>query len=299
MCATCGCSDSSSAVLVTDHDHDYEHEHDHAHAHGDKGHSHVDDGHSHDDHGHDHDHRDDDHSHDRDHSHSRALRQIDGFDARTVTLERAVLAKNDELAERNRRRLAERGIVAFNLVSSPGSGKTTLLERTIRDLGNEIPLTVIEGDQATENDSARIRAAGGRALQVNTGTGCHLEAEIVGRALDALRPEDRSVVLIENVGNLVCPALFDLGERAKVAILSVTEGDDKPAKYPHMFAAADLFVINKIDLLPYVAFDVDRCIAHARDVRPGIAVIALSATTGENVTAWYDWIRASRAAALA
>ena len=273
MCATCGCSDPTGAVLVNAHAHDHGHTHDHAHDLG--------------------------HTHDRDHLRSQTLRQIDGFDARTVTLERAVLAKNDELAERNRRRLAERGIVAFNLVSSPGSGKTTLLERTIRDLGAEIPLTVIEGDQATENDSARIRAAGGRALQVNTGTGCHLEAEIVGRALDALRPADRSIVLIENVGNLVCPALFDLGERAKVAILSVTEGDDKPAKYPHMFAAADLFLINKIDLLPYVAFDVDRCIAHARDVRPGIAVIALSATTGENVGAWYDWLRASRAAALA
>ena len=289
MCATCGCSDPTGAVLVNAHAHDHGHTHAHAH---DRAHGHD---HAHD-HAHDHDLG---HTHDRDHLRSQTLRQIDGFDARTVTLERAVLAKNDELAERNRRRLAERGIVAFNLVSSPGSGKTTLLERTIRDLGGEIPLTVIEGDQATENDSARIRAAGGRALQVNTGTGCHLEAEIVGRALDALRPADRSIVLIENVGNLVCPALFDLGERAKVAILSVTEGDDKPAKYPHMFAAADLFLINKIDLLPYVAFDVDRCIAHARDVRPGIAVIALSATTGENVGAWYDWLRASRAAALA
>ena len=289
MCATCGCSDPTGAVLVNAHAHDHGHTHDHAH---DRAHGHD---HAHD-HAHDHDLG---HTHDRDHLRSQTLRQIDGFDARTVTLERAVLAKNDELAERNRRRLAERGIVAFNLVSSPGSGKTTLLERTIRDLDGEIPLTVIEGDQATENDSARIRAAGGRALQVNTGTGCHLEAEIVGRALDALRPADRSIVLIENVGNLVCPALFDLGERAKVAILSVTEGDDKPAKYPHMFAAADLFLINKIDLLPYVAFDVDRCIAHARDVRPGIAVIALSATTGENVGAWYDWLRASRAAALA
>jgi hydrogenase nickel incorporation protein HypB len=280
MCATCGCSDSSGAVLLSAHAHDHDHVHDHAHDHA---------------HGHGHMH---DHDYEHGHLHSQTLRQIDGFDARTMTLERAVLAKNDELAERNRRRLAERGIVAFNLVSSPGSGKTTLLERTIRDLGGEIPLTVIEGDQATENDSARIRAAGGRALQVNTGTGCHLEAEIVGRALDVLRPADRSIVLIENVGNLVCPALFDLGERAKVAILSVTEGDDKPAKYPHMFAAAELFVINKIDLLPYVAFDVERCIAHARDVRPGIAVIALSATTGENVGAWYDWLRASRAAAL-
>ena len=159
-------------------------------------------------------------------------------------------------------------------------------------------MVVIEGDQATENDSARIRAAGARALQVNTGTGCHLEAEIVGRALDVLAPGDDSVVMIENVGNLVCPALFDLGEHAKVAILSVTEGDDKPAKYPHMFAAADLFIINKIDLLPYVDFDVDRCIAHARSVKPGLRAIVLSARNGQNLEEWYDWLRARRTYAI-
>jgi hydrogenase nickel incorporation protein HypB len=208
-----------------------------------------------------------------------------------------VLAKNDALAARNRRWFAEAGIVALNLVSSPGSGKTSLLERTIRELGAEVPMVVIEGDQATENDSARIRAAGARALQVNTGTGCHLEADMIARALDELGPGSNSVVMIENVGNLVCPALFDLGEQAKVAILSVTEGDDKPAKYPHMFAAADLFVINKIDLLPYVDFDVARCIAHARAVRPGLQALVLSAKTGENIGAWYDWIRRARAAA--
>jgi hydrogenase nickel incorporation protein HypB len=223
---------------------------------------------------------------------------IDATDLRTIALERAVLAKNDALAGANRRWLDERGIVALNLVSSPGSGKTSLLERTIRDLRAGLPLVVIEGDQATENDAARIRAAGARALQVNTGTGCHLEADIIRRALDVLEPVDDSVVMIENVGNLVCPALFDLGEYSKVALLSVTEGDDKPAKYPYLFAAADLFIITKIDLLPYVDFDIAACIAHARAVRPGLEVIALSARTGENLAAWYRWIHEARAVSV-
>jgi hydrogenase nickel incorporation protein HypB len=238
---------------------------------------------------HDHDHRQD-HGHDPGHSHEHG---------RAITLERAVLEKNDLLAHRNRDWLAEHNILALNLVSSPGSGKTTLLERTIRELSAFVPMTVIEGDQATDNDSVRIEAAGARAIQVNTGTGCHLEANMVRRALDALGPADDSVVMIENVGNLVCPALFDLGEMAKVAILSVTEGDDKPAKYPHMFAAADLMVINKIDLLPYVDFDIRRCVTLARSVRPGIDVISLSATTGENAAEWYSWIEARRPVAKA
>ena len=290
MCATCGCS-ATDAILVTAHDHAHEHGHDHEHGHN---HEH---GHDHDHgHGHVHDHE---HAHDGAQPHVHAVQnghldQLDATDARTVVLERAVLATNDALAAVNRQWFADRRIVALNLVSSPGSGKTTLLERTIRDLGADLPMVVIEGDQATENDSARIRAAGARALQVNTGTGCHLEAGIIGRALDVLAPQADSLVIIENVGNLVCPALFDLGERAKVAILSVTEGDDKPAKYPYMFAVADLLVINKIDLLPYVDFDVKRCIANARAVRPGLEAIAVSAKTGENMDAWYSWIRRSR-----
>ncbi len=269
MCATCGCTPSGGALLVLSSEHDHGDGHVHAHDHGD--------GHVHD------------HAHAV--AHAPALQAVEPH---VVALEQAVLAKNDALAARNRAWFAERGVLALNLVSSPGSGKTTLLERTIRDLGATVPMVVIEGDQATENDSRRIRAAGARALQVNTGTGCHLEAEIVGRALDVLAPADGSVVVIENVGNLVCPALFDLGEEAKVAILSVTEGDDKPAKYPHMFAAADLFVINKVDLLPYVDFDVERCIAHARSVRPGIETIVLSARSGENLEAWYAWLRTAR-----
>lgn len=265
MCATCGCAAGGTATLIAAHDHSHDdgHAHDHTHAHGGV-------------HGHEHD-------------------VIDATDPQTLALERAVLAKNDALAGANRRWFEARGIVALNLVSSPGSGKTSLLERTIRDLHADVPMLVIEGDQATENDAARIRAAGARALQVNTGTGCHLEAEIVRRALDVLEPAGGSVVMIENVGNLVCPALFDLGEWAKVALLSVTEGDDKPAKYPYLFAAADLLIITKPDLLPYVDFDIAACIAHARAVRPGLEVIALSARTGENVADWYRWIRDARA----
>ncbi len=187
--------------------------------------------------------------------------------------------------------LAGRGVLALNLVSSPGAGKTTLLERTIHDLGGEIPLSVIEGDQQTLNDARRIQAAGCRVVQVNTGTACHLDASMIARALQQLDPPRGSVVMIENVGNLVCPALFDLGERCKVVIASVTEGDDKPIKYPHMFRASGLMILNKMDLLPHVQFDVDRCVGHARQVNPRIGVLQLSATRGEGLDGWYDWLR--------
>ncbi len=194
-----------------------------------------------------------------------------------------MLAKNDVLAEQNREWLAERDIVAFNLTSSPGAGKTTLLERTIRDLDDRRPIAVIEGDQETLLDAERIRATGCRAIQINTGAGCHLDADMVHRALHALDPEPGSLLFIENVGNLVCPALFDLGERAMVVVISVTEGADKPLKYPHMFAAAELVLINKIDLLPYVDFDIDVCAAYARSVNPRAKVLPVSATTGEGI----------------
>ena len=190
-----------------------------------------------------------------------------------VELEARILAKNDALAQKNRAWFRGREILALNLVSSPGAGKTTLLERTIRDLSRELRLFVIEGDQATANDGERIRAAGAPAVQVNTGAGCHLEADMVARGLQELRPTAGAVVMIENVGNLVCPALFDLGERAKVVILSVTEGEDKPLKYPHMFRAAEIMILNKIDLLPHVDFDVTRAIANARQVNPAITTL--------------------------
>jgi hydrogenase nickel incorporation protein HypB len=201
-----------------------------------------------------------------------------------------VLAKNDRLAQQNRDWLAHRDIAAFNLTSSPGAGKTTLLERTIGDLRGRTPIAVVEGDQETLLDAERIQATGCRAVQINTGPGCHLDAAMVRTALDALDPEPATLLFIENVGNLVCPAMFDLGERAMVVIISVTEGADKPLKYPHMFAAAKLVLINKVDLLPYVDFDLDVCTANARSVNPRVDVLPVSATTGQGVASWYQWI---------
>lgn len=212
--------------------------------------------------------------------------------ARMLSIEQGILSRNDALAEENRHWLAGRGILALNLVSSPGAGKTTLLVRTIQALQARVPVSVVEGDQQTSFDAERIRATGAPALQINTGKGCHLDALMVGQALGRLAPPAESVLLIENVGNLVCPAAFDLGERAKVVVLSVTEGDDKPLKYPDMFAAASLMLINKTDLLPYVDFNVDKAIDFALRVNPALVVIPVSATTGAGFDAWLDWVGA-------
>lgn len=211
--------------------------------------------------------------------------------SRMVRIERDILAKNNNYAEENRHYMFERGIFTLNLVSSPGSGKTTLLVKTIEALNGTQPLAVIEGDQQTDNDAARIRAAGAQALQVNTGKGCHLDAHMVGQAMQRLGLQDDSLLLIENVGNLVCPAGFDLGEAHKVVVLSVTEGEDKPLKYPDMFRAADLMLLNKCDLLPYLEFDADLAIAYAHRINPGLKVIRISATRGEGMPQWLDWIR--------
>ena len=282
MCATCGCGDDAGTrvsdlegtvhPLAAPHEHPHPHDHGHDHPH---------------DHGHDHPH---DHSHehpgtpDGGHSHTPDGRTL-------ISLEENLLAKNDLLAARNRGWLEGRGIRAFNVMSSPGAGKTTLLVRTIRELAGELAIGVIEGDQETSLDADRIRSTGRPVIQVNTGAGCHLDAGMLQRALDALNPEPGSTVFIENVGNLVCPALFDLGESARVVVISVPEGDDKPQKYPHMFLAADLVIINKADLLPYVEFDVDSCVRQARSLNPGVDVLTLSATTGEGMDGWLEWIR--------
>jgi len=223
------------------------------------------------------------HPHDHEHPHAHAHTE-------TVALEQKVLAKNDLIAEQNRDWLAERDILAMNIMSSPGAGKTTLLERTIREAARRRPVTVIEGDQETLLDAERIRAAGARAVQVNTGAGCHLDADMVRRALQTLNPAEGSLLFIENVGNLVCPALFDLGEQSKLVVISVTEGADKPIKYPHMFAAAGLVVVNKIDLLPYVDFDLEKFGDFVKSINPGAQILPLSATTGDGTPAWYDWI---------
>lgn len=209
---------------------------------------------------------------------------------RMVKLERDILAKNNDYADENRRHLAAHGIFALNLVSSPGSGKTTLLVKTIAALSGKQPLAVIEGDQQTEHDAERIRAAGAPAIQINTGKGCHLDAQMVGQAMERLTLSDDSLLLIENVGNLVCPAGFDLGEAHKVVILSVTEGEDKPLKYPDMFRAADLMLLNKCDLLPYLSFNAELAIDYAHRINPELKVIRTSATSGEGMDEWLVWI---------
>ena len=216
---------------------------------------------------------------------------------RLVQIERDILSKNDAIAQRNRGWLAQNGIFALNLVSSPGSGKTTLLVRTITRLAGRLPVAVIEGDQQTSADADRIRATGAPAIQINTGKGCHLDAAMVETALERLAPAPDSVLMVENVGNLVCPAGFDLGEAHKVVVLSVTEGEDKPLKYPDMFAAASLMLLNKVDLLPHLDFDVAACLANARRVNPAITIIEVSATSGQGMDAWLDWITQGAAAA--
>jgi hydrogenase nickel incorporation protein HypB len=235
-------------------------------------------------------HRGQPHAHDRVHpQHTHAAGMPVG---RMVRVEQDILAHNNAHARDNRHWFAQRGIFALNLVSSPGSGKTTLLTRTIESLRGRLTVSVIEGDQQTSHDADRIRATGAKAVQINTGKGCHLEAHMVEQALLQLDPAPNSVLMIENVGNLVCPAAFDLGEAHKVAVLSVTEGEDKPLKYPDMFHAASVMLLNKIDLLPYVSFDTGRCMEYARRVNPRIVVIQLSATRGDGMDQWLDWIQA-------
>jgi hydrogenase nickel incorporation protein HypB len=268
MCVTCGCSEGAEVTLTHVGTKEDPAEHRHVLADGTViTHTH--------DHAETHEHHTDNAS-----VHAQTHRT-------TLTLEQNLLAKNDQLAAKNRAWFHEQEILGLNLVSSPGSGKTTLLTRTIRDLQEQIPISVIEGDQATSNDAQRIRETGCNVVQINTGTGCHLEAAMIQKGLDELAPAPRSIVMIENVGNLVCPALFDLGEQAKVVILSVTEGEDKPMKYPHMFRASQVMILTKIDLLPYV----DRCVEYALKVNPNLTIFQVSATTGEGLEDWYNYLK--------
>ena len=255
MCDTCGCGQPDDAVTIRKPG---EEEHQHSH------------------HGHDHSHPHD-HSHSHDHS-------------REIVIETDILAKNNLIAERNRGYFEAKNIFALNLVSSPGSGKTTILEKTILLLKDKITCAVIEGDQQTMSDADRIDATGADVVQVNTGTGCHLDSDMINQGSKKLKLQDDSILFIENVGNLVCPALFDLGEAHKIVIISVTEGDDKPHKYPTMFSVSDLCIINKTDLLPYVDFDVDKCKEYARQVNPNIDFIEISATKGDGMDNWTKWL---------
>ena len=293
MCTTCGCGEGETKI---EGDELHAHEHTHTHADGTT-HSHPHDhAHAHghgDDHDHGHHHPGQEHHGYRPHTHEHPH----GHDhSRTVKLEQDILAKNNAYAAQNRERFATQGILALNLVSSPGSGKTTLLVKTIEALQGRLPIAVIEGDQQTSHDAERIRATGAPAIQINTGKGCHLDAHMVGHALEKIPLDKGSVLMIENVGNLVCPAAFDLGEAGKVVILSVTEGEDKPLKYPDMFRAARLMLVNKCDLLPYLQFDVEQAIAYARRVNPLIEVIRVAATTGQGMADWLAWIEKGAAA---
>jgi hydrogenase nickel incorporation protein HypB len=296
MCATCGCGagevriehgakkDGTHSGHSHDHDHHHGHGHDHDHDHGHHDHDHL---HGH---GHHHDHHHDHGDHSHDHQHA--------SQARIVQIEQDILSKNNAFAASNRARFNGSRILALNLVSSPGSGKTSLLVTTIEHLKSELPIGVIEGDQQTSNDAERIRATGASAIQINTGKGCHLDAHMVGHAADHLQPKPGSVLFIENVGNLVCPALFDLGEAHRVVMLSVTEGEDKPLKYPDMIASSHLMLVSKIDLLPHIDFDVNALIANARKINPGIKALKVSARTGEGIDAWLNFIRQARGLAV-
>lgn len=281
MCGTCGCSDTANAVTITDpetgetqvmrqgsilnapkeaaphdhHDHDHDHDHDHHHHEGD----------------------------DQPHMH--------GPGGEIISLETAVLQKNDQIALKNRGWFEGRGVLALNLVSSPGAGKTTLLEATISALKDELEIAVIEGDQMTANDAERIRKAGAKALQINTGAGCHLEADMISSAVKSLNPGTGSILFIENVGNLVCPAMFDLGEHMKVAIISTTEGEDKPLKYPHMFRASNLVIVNKMDLAPHVDFDEATCLENIKTVNPDAKIILLSAKSSDGMDQWLSFLK--------
>jgi len=306
MCDTCGCGHGDEVTIrkpgETEHNHEHVHTHAHEHEHNGEKHTH-DHTHFHS-HGHEHDssHNHGDHSHDNDHHHhGEGHSHPDSYHdhhadhnhlhGKEIEVEQDILSKNNLLAERNRGYFEAKNILALNLVSSPGSGKTSLLERTIKDLGNEIKFFVIEGDQQTMNDANRIDAAGAPVVQINTGNGCHLDSDMINKAVKELNIEDNSVLVIENVGNLVCPSLFDLGEAARIVIISTTEGDDKPIKYPTMFQSSDICIINKTDLLPYVDFDMEKAKQYAMQVNHHLKFFELSVKTGEGMDAWYNWLK--------
>ena len=273
MCVTCGCSSDENEVKIIKVDGTTV-QHSHSHDHGNGAHVHS--------HSHDHDHDHDHHHHDHSHNH---IKEID--------LERAILHQNDLLAERNKGYFDAKNIFAINLVSSPGSGKTSLLERTIADLKKDISFAVIEGDQQTTNDADRIAALEIPVIQINTGKGCHLDSEMISKAVKELAPKDNSLLMIENVGNLVCPSMFDLGENIRVVIISITEGEDKPIKYPDMFYGSQVCIINKIDLLPHLKFDMAKLKDYAKKVNPNLIFFEVSAYTGEGMASWYQFLKQS------
>ncbi len=270
MCGTCGCGSEENGVSIQsprslknkqieNHVHEHHHHHENGHSH--------------------------DHSHTHDHSHHHKT---------IIEVEQDILLQNDIMAARNRGYFEAKHIFAINLVSSPGSGKTSILEKTLSDLKNEISFSVIEGDQQTLNDANRIDAIHIPVIQINTGKGCHLESDMIYDAVKKLEIKDNSILMIENVGNLVCPSMFDLGESKRAVIISTTEGEDKPIKYPDMFHSSDICIINKIDLLPYLDFDMDKLKSYATQVNPKLEFFEISATTGEGMDVWYEWLRKNK-----
>ena len=295
MCGTCGCGTDDHGITLSrpnkdlvkkevntegdGHGHDHAHHH-HHHHHDGEGHSRAHAHTHHHDHGHSHDHH-----HDNGHG--------AGLKSTVLEVEKNILLQNEVMAARNRGYFEGRNIFALNLVSSPGSGKTSLLERTLKDLKDEIPFAVIEGDQQTMQDANRIDALDVPVIQINTGKGCHLESDMVHQAVKELDLDRNSILMIENVGNLVCPSMFDLGENKRVVIISTTEGEDKPLKYPDMFHSSDVCVINKTDLLPYLDFDMEKLKSYALQVNPELEFFEVSATKGDGMEAWYTWLRSS------
>ena len=292
MCETCGCGESNSfsirkpgEKIENNSNHSHTHTHSHLHDGSEHTHSHSH-AHTHDyNHEHQHQHEESDHAHhhhDYEHKHSHGIE---------IKVETDILQKNNLIAERNRGFFEAKNIFALNLVSSPGSGKTSLIERSIKDLGKDVNFYIIEGDQQTMNDANRIEATGAPVVQINTGNGCHLDADMINKAVKKLEVENNSLLIIENVGNLICPSLFDLGESKRVVIISVTEGEDKPIKYPTMFQSSDICIINKTDLLPYVDIDINKVKEYAHQVNHHLEFYELSAKTGQGMDKWYKWLK--------
>lgn len=288
MCGTCGCGGPEGHVSIQKpgaHSHEHHEDHEHHHAHGSHTHEHSH-GHTHEHtHGHTH------HEHSHSHSHEHASNSIQKT---VIEVEQDILQHNDLMASRNRGYFDAKNLFVLNLVSSPGSGKTSLLERTLTDLKENISFAVIEGDQQTLQDANRIDALHVPVIQINTGKGCHLESDMVYDAVKQLDPKEGSILMIENVGNLVCPSMFDLGERKRVVIISTTEGEDKPLKYPDMFLSSDICIINKTDLLPYLSFDLEKLKSYALKVNPNLKFFEVSATTGQGMETWYQWLKAEQ-----
>lgn len=282
MCGTCGCGSPDGHISIQKPGavlHDHQHHHDHSHG----------------EHTHEHSHHDHDHSHTHDHAHGHTHGHThDPVKKTVIEVQQNILQHNDLMAARNRGYFEAKNLFVMNLVSSPGSGKTSILEKTLKDLKNDIPFAVIEGDQQTMQDANRIDALDIPVIQINTGKGCHLESDMVYDAVKQLDPKPDSILMIENVGNLVCPSMFDLGENKRVVIISTTEGEDKPLKYPDMFHSSDICIINKIDLLPYLEFDLEKLKSFALQINPKLTFFEVSATTGEGMDQWYSWLKKER-----